>query len=647
MHIINLGILAHVDAGKTTLTEGLLYHGGVIRRMGRVDKGTTITDSMELEQKRGMTIRSSTVSFTWNDTKINLIDTPGHMDFAAEVERSLAVIDGVVLVISAREGVQPQTRVIFKKLREMELPVILFINKLDRAGACLEDVYRAIRSQLIPNILPMQKVEGEGTEDFTIEQYFPESDCIREELIGGSEELLSQYLEGRPITPEILEAEMKSRVARAQVVPVYHGSALDDRGVKELLDAVSRYFSDIPIMGNGSPNGQKDTNSGQEDQAFSKERSPGLSAYIYKLERDGRGHRCLFFRVYTGCLSFKDSVRNVRTGEAFTVSNLFAVRNGKRTPADRIGAGDIGVILDRPGLKCGDFLGSSDGGRKGCFLERPLLTAAAEYGNLEERRRLLAALTELEEEDPMLSLRIDPQTEEIKLRFFGLLQMEIVETLLKERFGVSATFGLPAAVRVERPAGEGSAGISIYESGNHLYAGMRLTIEPLPAGKGFSYVNQVSYGYLERPFQNAALEGIKKGLEEGLYGHEVIDCRVTFQEADYDSVMGTPADFRKLAPKVVKLALGDAGVQVLVPWEAYELKVPAGMEKMALSELIKRQGRMEGIEYQMEEAVISGIIPLETSGDLSIVLAGLSEGKAVFTSRFYEYLPEVPEAVND
>lgn len=619
MHIINLGILAHVDAGKTTLTESLLYHGGAIRSMGKVDKGTTTADSMELEQKRGMTIRSSTVSFLWNETKINIIDTPGHMDFAAEVERSLSVIDGVILVISAKEGVQPQTRVMVKKLREMKLPFLIFLNKLDRMGVCVENVYEEIRKQLSLQILPMQRVEGAGEREFFLRNLDVREDALREEIIGGSEELLDRYINGASITAEMLEEALRAQILSGDMVPVYHGSALGDKGVTDVLNAVTRFFSGISSYG-----------SELEE----------LCACIYKLERDRRNHRCFYFRIFTGSIAYKEQVVNAETGRAFTISSLCSVKEGKTAPAARISAGDIGVIMDVPGLRCGDYLGSRSAARTGCRLERPLLTAAAEYRNPEERRDLLTALKELEEEDPMLAVKIDPLTEEIKIRFYGLLQMEILESVLWDRFGIRAQFGLPSAVRVEQPLSEAEAEIRIGDRNNLLYAGIRLKIAPLASGEGFRYENRVSYGYLERPFQNAVLEGIRTGLAEGLGGHEVVDVLIVFLEADYDSVMGTPADFRKLAPAVVRLALEKASVRILAPWQSFELSAPAGLENGLLSDLARRRAQTADVVFEGEEVKISGIIPLERAGDLPVALAGRTEGRAVFESRFYRYLPE-------
>ena len=281
---MNLGILAHVDAGKTTLTESLLYHSGIIKSRGSVDRGTTITDSLELEQKRGMTIKASTVSFPIGDVKINLIDTPGHVDFIGEVERSLRALDGVVLVISAREGVQPQTRILFHQLKKMKMPVILFINKTDRVGADYEAVLAQIRTQLSTRIIQMQEVKRTPQQDYTIREYDWADTVYTEQIIMCSEKLLEKYLDGGKVEAEELEACLRFRVGKGRQYPVYAGSALKDLGIEQLMRGIVRW---LPVR---------------------KPESSRLSAYIYKVEHDECGHKKVFFRVFSGTISQKDRV---------------------------------------------------------------------------------------------------------------------------------------------------------------------------------------------------------------------------------------------------------------------------------------------------------------------------------------------------
>lgn len=623
--MINLGILAHVDAGKTTVTEGLLYHSGAKKRMGNVDRGTTTTDSMALEQQRGMTIRSSTVSFRWKGKKVNLIDTPGHMDFIAEVERSLSVLDGVILVISAKEGVQPQTRVLFHKLRELKIPTILFLNKLDRLGVDLNAVYEEIRTQLTENLLRMQTVSGEGGGMLELwERTLRDGDFL-EEVSGFSDRLLSRFVEGALVSEEELLRELRKGVRRGTLFPLFQGSALNDVGITPLLDALTDCF--------GHP-----ADSGAV-----------LSAYVYKLERDAAHRKRLYCRVFSGSMAVREKLTVLRSGELFTVRNLLAAETGKYVPTDCIAAGDIGVLLDVPELNCGDFIGAAYHRRNCSSTAEPLLSVVIAPQKEEERKALLYALQELEEEDPFLAFQFEPCSGKLSLRLFGNLQMEIIEALLLERYGLRVLFQRPTTVYKERPAGLGKSTLG-FDNSLHCEAGITLSVEPLPPGSGMQYENSVSYGFLEKPFQNAVLEGILQGLEEGL-GYAVTDVRVCFLDAEYSSVTSTPSDYRHLAPEVVRLALKDAGTERLEPWVHYRLTAPLGTEKRVFSELFKMRATTDEILYTQQELHITGSVPFDTSHDFPPLLLSFTEGKGMFETKLWRYLPlaaqNVPQRSGD
>ncbi len=618
-NIINLGILAHVDAGKTTLTEGLLVRSGAKRAMGRVDSGTTTTDSLLLERQRGITIRASTISFPWAGAKINLIDTPGHMDFIAEVERSLAVLDGVVLVVSAKEGVQPQTRVIFAKLRAMRIPTLLFINKVDRAGVSLERVYRDIREKLDARIVPMQAVHGEGTREAGLEALHLGSGALHEAIVAESDALMADFLAGRPITASACLEALRGGVRGCELFPVYHGAALHGLGVAELLDAVPLF-----LRGGGD------------------ETAP-LSAMVYKIDRDESGRRRLYLRMFSGALAVRDRVNLPNASgddpdapaQTLQVKALMALSHGQPSPTDRLAAGDIGVLLDAPALRCGDFLG--------CVTELrlsaappPLLIAALAPRVPAQRPALLDALAQFTEEDPSLQFRLDSRTGEISLRLYGPLQREIIEAMVLERFGLAVAFSPLATLYKAQPLGPAIAEMRINSPGNLHRAGIALAVEPLPSGSGNEYVTRVSFGDLTKSFQTGVEEGVRAGLAEGL-GWEIVDTRVAFTGMDFDSVTSTPADYRRLAPLVLQRAFEASGLRRMEPWLRFSALVPSDFQKKALLAIGKLRANLETIAYTEAECTVHGEVPLDTAKDFASELASLSQGQGIFTSSFLEY----------
>lgn len=619
MNIINLGILAHVDAGKTTLTESILYHTGIIKNKGRVDDGNTISDSMTLERERGMSIRSSTVSFTCNDVKFNLIDTPGHMDFIGEVERSLVVLDLVVLVISAKEGVQPQTRVIFHKLQELKIPIIIFINKIDRLGVNLYNLYEDISKQLTKNAIVMQDVMGVDEDNNSHKEYVLEevnfnNPRVQEHLLTCSEILLEKYVNNESVDEISYKNEYQRIFLQGDLYPIYHGVALRDIGTLDLLDVCTRYFNK------------------------NRDCLASLSAYVYKVEWDDKGHKRIYIRVFNGIIHLKNQVNLVGNDAPILISTLKKVENGKVLYTDYLEAGDIGILHDIKELRVGDVLGVPIESVS-CELAKPLLSVSVVPVEDNKRSTLILSLQQLTYEDPHLEVMILPLTGEIRLKLFGKLQMEVLTTVLKERYNLDVIFSDMITVYKEQPIGKIQASIWRGEPGNYLNAGIVFAIEPLEFGSGFVYENKVSYGYLEKPFQNAVLEGINIGLLEGIHDKEIIDVKVTFVDAYYDSVCGTPSDFRKLAPIVIKKCLEDIGVRELEPWQMYKIIAPLGYEKMVTSDIVKMKGTINEMIYSEGEFKIDGIIPYDTSKDYGVNLLTATEGKGIFQTKFYKYLP--------
>lgn len=609
--ILNLGIMAHVDAGKTTLTESLLYHSGIVKKRGSVDKGTTITDSMELEQKRGMTIKASTVSFSIGTVKINLIDTPGHVDFIGEVERCLRALDGVVLVVSAREGVQPQTRILFHQLKKLRMPVILFLNKVDRLGADYQAVCDQIRSQLTKRLLIMQDVE-QSPDGCRIRDYGFGEGAFMEQILLCTEKLLERYLDGETIGEEELAVAIRFRTGKGRLYPVYAGSALKDLGIRELMKGIVRWLP------SGKPGGDS------------------LCAYIYKVEHDESGHRLAYFRVFSGTVRQKDKISAPGMDQEITVNNLQTVREGKQLRVPEVGTNDIGILTDVPTLRCGSFIGVPASGKDAGRLMEPMLCVNVQPVLAADRYRLLDALNVLLEEDPLLRIRVQEQTGEILADLYGKLQIEILQAVLWERFTVRVEFSGMKTIGREKPAGPARADIRLGEKGNLHRAGIGIRIEPLAAGEGNRYETEVSFGYIEKSFQNAVQEGVRKALEEGL-ADEVTDTLVVFESADYDSVTSTPADYRRLAPKVVQKALRQAGVITLEPYMSYRLIAPAGEEKRIMGRLAKMQAVVGKVTYSEWEMEVTGEVPFDTAKEFQVDLKSMTDGKGIFEMEFLEY----------
>ena len=607
MKIINLGILAHVDAGKTTITESMLFRSGTICSAGRVDDGTTITDSMSLERQRGITIRSSTISFEWNETKINIIDTPGHMDFIAEVERSLCVLDGAILVISAKEGVQVQTRVIFQTLRKLKIPTLIFINKVDRTGVCLNELYTDIKEQLTPDIVIMQILDGLASNDILISDYASISDAATEKLLDLDESLAEKFILNQPIAEKEYNTSFLSNIASCKLFPVLHGVALRNIGTEQLLNAIANY---LPV--------NTATDQGE------------LCAFVYKIDRDEQMHKRAFARVFGGSLKVRDTVAVEGCEEKFKIKKLEYIRNGKIVSAERVLCGDIAVISNVQNIRIGDVIGSRNRHLPQISMAQPSLQTSVIPLNHEHRSRLIQALFELTEEDPLLRCEVDKYTEEITMQLFGEVQMEVIQALLEERYHLNIQFGELMTIYKERPKRAADTVIHIEVPPNPYWASVGLSIEPLPLGSGLVFESKVSYGYLNKSFQSAVSDSVKSACEQGLFGWAVTDLKVCFTYALYYSPVSTPSDFRHLTPLVFEQALIKAETELLEPFMDFELHIPKEYSSKVMYDLQQMRARIERIDAEKDETMMYGRIPTETSKSYQVQLTSYTNGKGVF-----------------
>ena len=482
MKIINIGILAHVDAGKTTLTESLLYTSGAIAEQGNVDKGTTRTDTMFLERQRGITIQAAVTSFQWHRCKVNIVDTPGHMDFLAEVYRSLAVLDGAILVISAKDGVQAQTRILFHALRKMNIPTVIFINKIDQAGIDLESVYQSVRDKLSADIIIKQTVS------LSPEIVLEENTDIEawDAVIENNDKLLEKYIAGEPISREKLVREEQRRVQDASLFPVYYGSAKKGLGIQPLMDAVTGLFQPIGEQG-----------------------SAALCGSVFKVEYTDCGQRLVYLRLYSGTLRLRDTVA-LAGREKLKITEMRIPSKGEIVRTDTAYPGEI-VILADDTLKLNDILGNEKLLPHKTRIDNPmpLLRTTVEPQKPEQREALLNALAEIADTDPLLHFDIDTVTHEIMLSFLGKVQLEVICSLLEEKYHVGVAMKEPSVIYLERPQKKASCTIHIEVPPNPFWASIGLTVTPLPIGSGTQYKSEVSLGYLNQSFQNAVMEGVR------------------------------------------------------------------------------------------------------------------------------------------
>ncbi|HFI0230203.1 TPA: tetracycline resistance ribosomal protection mosaic protein Tet(O/W/32/O) [Streptococcus suis] len=614
MKIINLGILAHVDAGKTTLTESLLYTSGAIAELGSVDEGTTRTDTMNLERQRGITIQTAVTSFQWEDVKVNIIDTPGHMDFLAEVYRSLAVLDGAILVISAKDGVQAQTRILFHALRKMNIPTVIFINKIDQAGVDLQSVVQSVRDKLSADIIIKQTVS------LSPEIVLEENTDIEawDAVIENNDKLLEKYIAGEPISREKLVREEQRRVQDASLFPVYYGSAKKGLGIQPLMDAVTGLFQPIGEQG-----------------------SAALCGSVFKVEYTDCGQRRVYLRLYSGTLRLRDTVA-LAGREKLKITEMRIPSKGEIVRTDTAYPGEI-VILADDTLKLNDILGNEKLLPHKTRIDNPmpLLRTTVEPQKPEQREALLNALAEIADTDPLLHFDIDTVTHEIMLSFLGKVQLEVICSLLEEKYHVGVAMKEPSVIYLERPLRKAEYTIHIEVPPNPFWASVGLSIEPLPIGSGVQYESRVSLGYLNQSFQNAVMEGVLYGCEQGLYGWKVTDCKICFEYGLYYSPVSTPADFRLLSPIVLEQALKKAGTELLEPYLHFEIYAPQEYLSRAYHDAPRYCADIVSTQIKNDEVILKGEIPARCIQKYRNDLTNFTNGQGVCLTELKGYQPAI------
>ena len=610
MKIINIGILAHVDAGKTTLTESLLYTSGAILELGSVDKGTTRTDTMFLERQRGITIQAAVTSFNWNDYKINIVDTPGHTDFITEVYRSLSVLDGAILVISAKDGVQAQTRILFHALQKMNIPTIIFINKIDQYGINLNNIYQNIKEKLSNDIIVMQNVTL--TPEISIKNIIDLDEW--DPVISKNDKLLKKYIAGEKLTIQELTQEEYRCVKKGSLFPIYHGSAKNNIGTQQLIEAISNLF--CPEM----------------NKNYSE-----LCGRVFKIEYTDHKQRLVYLRLYSGTLHLRDTIV-LSEKKKVKLTEIYIPSNGEMIQTEIVCSGDIFIIPNNT-LRLNDIIGNEKLLPCNVWNDKtvPILRTRIEPIKIEEREKLLDALTEIADTDPLLRYCVDTITHEIVISFLGTVQLEVICSLLIEKYHINIRIEDPTVIYLEKPLQKADYTIHIEVPPNPFWASIGLSITPLPIGSGIQYESKVSLGYLNQSFQNAVREGINYGLEQGLYGWEVTDCKICFEYGVYYSPVSTPSDFRFLAPIVLEQALKKAGTQLLEPYLSFILFTPQGYLSRAYNDAQKHCAIIETSQSKNDEIIFTGHIPVRCINEYRNTLTLYTNGQAVFLTELKDY----------
>ncbi|RSC92778.1 GTP-binding protein [Tenacibaculum singaporense] len=618
-NILNIGILAHVDAGKTTLTEHLLYHTGAIRNIGSVDKGSTVTDSLALEKERGISIKAATTSFIWNDTKVNLIDTPGHVDFSSEVARTLCVVDAVVLVVSAVEGVQAHTLTIADALQKLKIPTIIFINKIDRQGADTESVLEQIKDELQIKTVSIYTSHHEGLDTACINPVFHNSsatkeqkEAILEELIETDESLLEQYLNGNTITDETYIKTIIKNTSRASISPVFTGIAKNNIGVKELLNGLTSFIK---------PN--------------KNETSQETSAYVYKLEHHKVHGVMAHVKVFSGELSSKSVIYN-HTQAVETKINQSKIFHHTKHIDTIIKSGDIGIITGVVDTKTGDILGNPEGIPKLPELNTPVLSVQVIPDNDKDYNALAQALQIIDREDPTLQFKWHKPEKELLLLLMGDMQIEVLTHVLLERFSIPATFTEPQIVYKETIS-KAAEGYVRYWMPKPCWAIMTFLIEPAPLNSGVSYQSIVSKNDIHNKYQNEIARTIPKALEQGLLGWEVTDVKITLIKGEDHNVHSRPGDFNLATPMGIMKGLQAGGTHLLEPLVRFEIKTNEEFLSKIISELTTRRATINSPTFHNEMMHLTGTIPVGTSLDLSIKLNTICSGRIRLRMVFHGY----------
>jgi elongation factor G len=668
--------MAHIDAGKTTTTERILYYTGVTHRIGEVDEGSATMDWMEQEKERGITITSAATTCFWKEHRINIIDTPGHVDFTIEVERSLRVLDGAVAVFCSVGGVEPQSETVWRQADKYRVPRIAFINKMDRVGAnfqrCLKMMLDRLKITPLPIQLPLGKEDGfQGVIDLVAmkaifydphslgekydvvdipEAYRKEASVAREYLVEKlaeqNDHLMEKFIDGHEITEEEIRQSLRETTLKLKGIPVLCGSAFRNKGVQPLLDAVIDYLPsplDVPPVKGVNLQGQALT--------FSANNGHPLSALAFKIMNDPYTGQLTFFRIYSGSLKSGDSVFNPTKGKRERIGRLVKMHANKREEIQEVTAGDIFAAVGLKYTTTGDTICSE---KQPIILEsinfpEPVISIAIEPKTKGDLEKLGTSLRKLTLEDPSFKVKTDEETSQTIISGMGELHLEIIVDRLLREFNVDADVGKPqVAYRETITKRIKSEGRFIRQSGGRgQYGHVWLTLEPQPSGKGFEFVNRIVGGRIPKEYIPAVEKGVVEAMEKGvLAGFSMVDVKVTLIDGSFHEVDSSEMAFKIAGSIGFKEGARQAHPILLEPMMSIEIITPEEFMGQVVSDLNARRGKTTKVEYRGGTDVIAGEVPLANMFGYATDLRSLTQGRATFTLQFFHYSP-VPQSVSE
>jgi elongation factor G len=673
----NIGIMAHIDAGKTTTTERILFYTGKTHRIGEVHEGTATMDWMEQEQERGITITSAATTCTWRDIRINIIDTPGHVDFTAEVERSLRVLDGAVAVFDAVHGVQPQSEKVWRQADKYGVPRICFINKIDKMGADFEHAVDTLRKRLNAKPVAIQIPIGQedkfkGVVDLIeMKSIIWQDDTIGAEYITGEipaelqkkaeafhtalvetvaendDEMLHKFLEGETISPAELRASLRKSTIALKVFPVVVGTAFKNKGVQPLLDAVVDYLPSPldagEVKGVNPDNGEVITRKPADSEPF--------SALAFKIMADPFVGQLTFIRVYSGQLKSGDSVLNAGRGRSERIGRLLKMHANKREDINEILAGDICAAVGLKNVSTGDTICDE---KHPIALESitfavPVISVAVEPKTKADQEKMGMALSKLAQEDPTFKVHTDPDSGQTIISGMGELHLEIIVDRMMREYKVEANVGKPQVAYREtiRRKSEAEGKYIRQTGGRGQYGHAKIRIEPNEPGKGYEFINEVVGGSVPKEFIKPIDQGIQEALEGGiLAGYPMVDVKVELYDGSYHDVDSNEMAFKIAGSMAFKEAARKASPVLLEPVMAVEVVTPEDYAGVIMGDLSSRRGRIEGMEHRAGSQVIKAIVPLAEMFGYATHMRSSTQGRAEYSMHFARY-EEVPRSAAD
>jgi len=673
--IRNLGIIAHIDAGKTTTTERILLYAGRTYRLGNVDEGTTVTDWHEIERERGISVFAASVTVFWRDCQVNIIDTPGHIDFTAEVQRSLRVLDGGVVVFDAVAGVEPQSETVWRQADRYHVPRVCFVNKMDRPGADLDRTVNMIRERLAAKPLPVQMPIGSeanfiGVVDLITMQAIIWTDeqgrvmefveipaelrqaaqaaheTLVERIAETDDTLTREYLEGRTIPADALKAALRKATIKGQLVPVLCGSALRNKGVQPLLDAVVDYLPsplDIPpIVGINPYTKQSETRTADESGPF--------AALVFKIVSDPYVGRLAYFRVYSGRIKAGESVLNSTKGRKERIGRVIRMYADRREDTDEVLAGDIGATLGLKDSFTGDTLctPSAQIVLESIAFPEPVISVAIEPKTAADQDKMAEALKRLAEEDPTFRVRVDENTGQTLISGMGELHLEVLVDRMLREFRVGANIGRPRVAyreTITRPVR--AEGKFVRQTGGHgQYGHVVLELEPLEKGRGFEFVDATKGGIIPKEFIPAVEKGIQEAMESGvLAGYPLVDLRATLVDGSYHEVDSSELSFKVAGSMALKEGAAKAGPVLLEPIMKVEVVAPDEFTGDVIGNLSARRATIDGMQmHSPGMQAIDAHVPLAEMFGYATDLRSMTQGRGVFTMEF-DYYAQVPDNI--